>query len=119
MSFVNATGNVVNATTPRAVDLPTIRPQPQIGTLRCPDPLSAKQISILRHLVPSLTEDFLREEVVPIICQNSKVSLRALDWTVTNYSKKHCIVIRHNNDLVDVHESYKTAPAAGRASSSR
>lgn len=39
--------------------------------------------------------------------QRGEVSLRVLDWFVTNYTKKHRIRIKHNSDLINVHENYK------------
>lgn len=39
-----------------------------------------------------------------IIDSNSKISLRLLDWFVTNYSKKFSIIL---NDTFNVYQSYK------------
>lgn len=51
-------------------------------------------------------------KIVPIIDGNSKVSLRLIDWFVTNYSKKHNTVITkaHNNNIIhfNVYLSYRS-----------
>ena len=110
MSFVRDVGAVLTASTPRAVEQPQ-KPLPSahIGRVRCPEPMTAKQVCIVQHILPSLTDKILRDRVVPIISQESKVSLRSLDWAVVNYAKKHGVVIRHHNDIVDVHHAYLVA----------
>jgi len=110
MSFVGGGGTVLHASTPRAVDVPSKQTYAgDFGILRCPGALTQKQASIMYHIMPHLTDSFLRDTVVPIIEQKSTLSLRALDWTVTNFSKKFRIIIRHNNDIIDIHEAYKAA----------
>ena len=110
MSFVKDSGVVMRASTPRAVEIPgKCSYVGEMGILQCPDPLTQKQVSILRHIMPYLTNEFLRDTVIPIIEQKSTLSLRALDWTVTNFSKKFRIILQHNNDIVDIHEAYKAA----------
>lgn len=44
------------------------------------------------------------EKIRPILEQKSDVSLRVLDWFITNYSKKHRIII---NKAFDVYQNYK------------
>ena len=63
----------------------------------------------LSLLMKSLT-DFYRnsiyiEQIRSIIDQNSVISLRILDWFITNYSKKHRTIISNNN--IDVYQNYK------------
>jgi hypothetical protein len=42
------------------------------------------------------------EEILPIICKSSNISLRLIDWFVTNYCKKHNIVfVRKRNNNTD------------------
>jgi hypothetical protein len=65
----------------------------------------------LSLLMKSLT-DFYRnsiyiEQIRSIIDQNSIISLRILDWFITNYSKKHRTIISNNNKSIDVYQNYK------------
>lgn len=67
----------------------------------------------LSLLMKSLTEFYKQseyiEQVKSIIEQNSVVSLRILDWFITNYSKKHRIIITAKNGSknIDVYQNYK------------
>ena len=62
---------------------------------------SVKSFSNVKQklLMDSLKTFFLKQEnldvIMPIINGDSKISLRVMDWFVTNYSKKNFIVI-HN-----------------------
>ena len=116
MAFVRDCGAQITASTPRAVEIATVPISGgRVGRLRCPDPLTSKQVALLQHIMPQLTDAFLRERVVPVITQKSHVSLRALDWAVVNYSKKYGIVISHPREgVVDVHLAYLTALAHWR-----
>jgi hypothetical protein len=65
----------------------------------------------LSLLMKSLT-DFYRdsiyiEQIRSIIDQNSIISLRILDWFITNYSKKHRTIIPNNKGSIDVYQNYK------------
>jgi hypothetical protein len=65
----------------------------------------------LSLLMKSLT-DFYRnsiyiEQIKSIIDQNSVISLRILDWFITNYSKKHRTIITNQCGSIDVYQNYK------------
>jgi hypothetical protein len=66
----------------------------------------------LSLLMKSLT-DFYRDskyidQIRDIVDQNSVVSLRILDWFITNYSKKHRTVISSpDKNPIDVYQAYK------------
>ena len=65
----------------------------------------------LSLLMKSLT-DFYRnsiyiEQIKSIIDQNSVISLRILDWFITNYSKKHRTIITNQRGSIDVYQNYK------------
>ena len=65
----------------------------------------------LSLLMKSLT-DFYRnsiyiEQIKSIIDQNSVISLRILDWFITNYSKKHRTIINGAVGSIDVYQNYK------------
>ena len=65
----------------------------------------------LSLLMKSLTEFYTNtvyiEHIKNIIDQNSVVSLRILDWFITNYSKKHRTIIFSKNGSFDVYQNYK------------
>lgn len=52
------------------------------------------------------------QEILPIICKSSKISLRLIDWFVTNYCKKHNIVFVRNKNNTDeyfnVYSNYRS-----------
>ena len=65
----------------------------------------------LSLLMKSLTEFYKNtyyiNEMRNIVDQNSIISLRILDWFITNYSKKHRTLISVDDKLVDVYQNYK------------
>lgn len=65
----------------------------------------------LSLLMKSLTQFYKNikyiEEIKDIIDQNSVISLRILDWFITNYSKKYRTIIYYNNRTIDVYQNYK------------
>ena len=63
--------------------------------------LDSKQVNLLRDLSLFYTKDIVSTILVPIITQRDSLSLRVLDWLVTNYAKKNSIVYRHRNAKVD------------------
>lgn len=62
-------------------------------------------------LMKSLTEFYKDckyiQEIKSILEQESIISLRILDWFITNYSKKKRTVIESDNKLIDVYQDYK------------
>jgi len=65
----------------------------------------------LSLLMKSLTEFYKNQKYIDqiksIVDQNSVISLRILDWFITNYSKKHRTVIDSKQTNVDVYQNYK------------
>lgn len=65
----------------------------------------------LSLLMKSLTEFYKNSEYINqiknIVDQNSVISLRILDWFITNYSKKHRTIINTSNQSIDVYQNYK------------
>jgi hypothetical protein len=66
-------------------------------------------------LMNSLKKFFTEERfklVIPIIVGSSKISLRVIDWFVTNYSKKNQIIykIKENDEecYINIHTHYKS-----------
>lgn len=82
----------------------------------CADfPLTASQTAVLRELAEFYTEAFLREVLHPYVLQSSTVSLRALDWLVTNYSKaRNVVCVAPDNKMFNIFHEYKLALAIYR-----
>ena len=66
-------------------------------------------------LLQSLKKFFTEEKfvkILPIITGTSKISLRVIDWFVTNYSKKYQIIykIKENNDecYINIYNHYRS-----------
>jgi hypothetical protein len=47
------------------------------------------------------------KQIKDIVDQNSVISLRILDWFITNYAKKYRTIIYYNNMSIDVYQNYK------------
>ena len=81
----------------------------EVGIFRLVQPqtwhLYPMQEQILERTSRVATQDesFLRDSLCPLITQELGVSLRALDWLVTNYAKRTGLVVNG----VAVHQSYK------------
>jgi len=81
-----------------------------IGPFRFKTDISQRQISIMQRIVSFFTPLTIVDLLVPLVEQESGISLRALDWLVTNYSKKHNIVCRsRNGTLFNIYHGYKVA----------
>ena len=72
--------------------------------------LSRKEDLLLQKMEREYTPDLLRSVLVPLITQTSPVSLRALDWAVVNWSKKHNIICASMvpGRMTNIHYSYRT-----------
>lgn len=73
--------------------------------------LSQRQISILKRISHDFTEDNIDGEVLNLIRQDSALSLRALDWLVTNYSKKTNVICRTltTQTMFNIFHNYKVS----------
>jgi hypothetical protein len=73
--------------------------------------IETKSDLLLRTLKTYFTEERFKH-VLPIITGSSKISLRVIDWFVTNYSKKNQIIykITENNEecYINIHNHYKS-----------
>lgn len=71
--------------------------------------LSPKELNLARRLEREYTVDLLRDVLLPLIEQTSPVSLRALDWTVVNWSKQHLVVCSslQTGHMTNVHHCYR------------
>ena len=82
-----------------------------------PKTLTLRQKKLLEHLGPIYTKyDLFKRILMPLICNRGKpISLRLLDWVVTNFAKKYRIGYIHESELepgierhVNVYNSYQT-----------
>jgi len=53
--------------------------------------ITSKEDMVLRRLSTFYSDAGRLERIQPILTGESKISLRLLDWLVTNYAKKHNI----------------------------
>ena len=71
--------------------------------------LSRRELSLLHHLENEYTPRLAEEVLKPLLTQESPVSLRSLDWMVTNFSKQHNIVCSSSvpGQMTNVHHAYR------------
>ena len=71
--------------------------------------LTNKERALLRMLRTNYTPSIAKDVLVPLIEQTSPVSLRALDWCVTNWSKSRNVVCHSQNagQETNIHHSYR------------
>ena len=69
--------------------------------------LKSTSINVKQNLLMNSLQDFFRQQsildiIMPIIRGDSKISLRVMDWFVTNYSKKNNVsyLIDNNGDII-------------------
>ena len=85
----------------------------RIGLFRYnPAQLDAKQVGRLHVMSEFYTPERVEGLLLPIITQRSKISLRVLDWLVTNYAKKNNVVYEYSpvpgqRLLLNVYAEYK------------
>jgi hypothetical protein len=91
----------------------------QVGVFESQKPLDRKQLPVLRVLEKYYTPQVLRDVLVPIIShtkttpKSGKLSLRALDWLVTNYAKKNPIIYKvtphgMHERVVNIYSEYRS-----------
>lgn len=81
-----------------------------IGPFEVDFAMSARQMNILASLKDFYSSDTVNTLLLPVIEQSTSVSLRALDWLVTNYSKKHNVTCKSkSNHMFNIHQGYKAA----------
>jgi hypothetical protein len=69
--------------------------------------LDTKLSLLMKSLTDFYKNPYYIEQIKSIIDQNSVISLRILDWFITNYSKKHRTIISANYKTIDVYQNYK------------
>ena len=75
--------------------------------------LSRRELLLLKRLEAEYTPQLLRDVLKPLVTQESPVSLRALDWCVTNWAKQHNVVCTSvvPGATTNVHHAYRGALA--------
>lgn len=76
-----------------------------------PARLQPRERSLLRYLQREYTPEIARDVLLPLLTQESPVSLRALDWTVVNWSKQHNVVCSalQPGRMTNIHNEYRMA----------
>ena len=85
-------------------------------TLKTDDNLDPKQRARLSDIASYYTDEIIESILIPIISKSEtggRLSLRALDWLVTNYAKKKPVVYKiapphHPIIPVNIHNDYKS-----------
>lgn len=116
MNFIQTSGIEIRAKLPRASDRatePAARSDSPmvIGRFRTNDRPPSKQVALLHKLSGAFSEELLRTTIVAMTKPDSRISLRAVDWCVTNYAKKHDICIHRQGEALSIFFAYKTALA--------
>lgn len=72
--------------------------------------LSPRETQLMNTLESRYTDSVAREVLLPLLAQNSPISLRALDWCVTNWSKQHNVICSSPvpGELINIHHSYRS-----------
>ena len=76
--------------------------------------LSLREKYLINEIKEFYTLDIVKNTLIPLLTQKAEISLRALDWLVTNYGKKYNVLCRsslNNDKLINVFHSYKLALA--------
>lgn len=71
--------------------------------------LSRREQQLLRRLEDEYTPQIARDVLRPLVTQDCPVSLRALDWCVTNWAKQHNVVCSSTlpGQVTNVHHAYR------------
>lgn len=69
--------------------------------------IDTKLSLLMKSLTDFYTNSIYIDQIKSIIDQNSVISLRILDWFITNYSKKHRTIINGQIGSIDVYQNYK------------
>lgn len=81
-----------------------------IGQFESGFKLTDRQVKILSSLVGYYTDEKVTDLLLPVLQHQSPISLRALDWLVTNYSKKYNVICRtRNGGMFNIHQGYRNA----------
>lgn len=72
--------------------------------------MTKRQTSILHRMGSFYDEGKVDDILLPFVTQRSPISLRSLDWLVTNYSKKKGVYCKTlSGSTFNIHQGYKLA----------
>jgi hypothetical protein len=77
---------------------------------RSPKKLSVKQSLLFNKIKKFFNDNENIKELLDIIEGNTKLSLRIIDWFVTNYSKKNFIIIHNKKKQIERFNAGKISP---------
>ena len=89
----------------------------QVGRFWSITPLHEKPLRRLRQIDDWFTDARIAQLVMPLTRQDDRLSLRALDWLVTNFSKKKNIVLTNETlqgPPINIHDAYRSMLAFWR-----
>ena len=69
--------------------------------------IDTKLSLLMNSLTKFYTDHTYIEQIKSIIDQQNIISLRILDWFITNYAKKNRTIITHKKGSIDVYQHYK------------
>lgn len=69
--------------------------------------IESKEEVLLKSLRKYYSDQHALEVLTNVLRNRTKVSLRTLDWLVTNYAKKRNVVYKLGDELVNVYLEYK------------
>lgn len=69
--------------------------------------IESKEDVLFKTLRKYYTDPDALTQLTSVLRNKSGLSLRTLDWLVTNYSKKHNITYPHNGKIVNIYMEYK------------
>ena len=73
--------------------------------------LNYRELRLLAYLRREYTLHIAMQVLRPIIVKECPVSLRALDWAVVNWAKRHRVVCPSTQpgEMTSIHQSYRTS----------
>lgn len=83
----------------------------EVGRFWSAKGMSKKSLTCLQNLYFWYSEENIQSILLPLIHQKDQVSLRALDWLVTNFAKKNTIVLvdtKEKGPPINIHLDYCT-----------
>ena len=69
--------------------------------------VNSKDQLLMRDLSKFYNNDTI-QKILPITLGQSKISLRVLDWFITNYCKNNNIILNNNKKYYNIHLDYKS-----------
>ena len=79
-----------------------------------PKKFTSREVYLLNEIQKFFTEEKISDILVPLLNQKAPISLRGIDWLITNYSKKYNILCSshiNGGQMINIFHSYKRALA--------